>query len=212
MPLSRITQVHFLDSPEQALLVIPIFSAIKPRGGGTYICTDGLDKIARHLAAHPEGVRPTPLSFTPADSTYVDPADDPGYWSHLKAVRTCSTFVELTGDVGDVVLLHPLMLHSASKNHLRVPRVITNPPVALREPFQFHRRNPDDYSLVERKTLRALGVDRFPFEIASPRRRIVPNRLRIQAKMLEEEKRRLEELEKGMKAVDISSTRLVAAV
>ena len=99
MLLSRITQVHFLDSPEQALLVIPIFSAIKPRGGGTYICTDGLDKIARHLATHPEGVRPTPLSFTPADSTYADPADDPGYWSHLKAVRTCSTFVELTGDV-----------------------------------------------------------------------------------------------------------------
>jgi hypothetical protein len=29
---------HFLDSPEQALLVIPLFSDIKPKGGGTVIC------------------------------------------------------------------------------------------------------------------------------------------------------------------------------
>ena len=59
---------------------------------------------------------------------------------------------------GDVVLLHPLMLHSASKNHLRVPRVITNPPVALKAPFQFARNDPDEYSLVELKTLKALGL------------------------------------------------------
>ena len=37
--------VHFLDSPEQALLVIPLFSDIKPRGGGTYICPDGVDMV-----------------------------------------------------------------------------------------------------------------------------------------------------------------------
>ena len=30
--------VHFLDSPEQGLLVIPLFSQIRPGGGGTYIC------------------------------------------------------------------------------------------------------------------------------------------------------------------------------
>jgi len=39
------------------------------------------------------------------------------------------SFVELTGDIGDVVLMHPLMLHSASRNNLRIPRIITNPPV-----------------------------------------------------------------------------------
>jgi hypothetical protein len=41
--------LHFLDSPEQALLVIPIFSDIGPSGGGTAICTDGIGVVARHL-------------------------------------------------------------------------------------------------------------------------------------------------------------------
>jgi hypothetical protein len=40
------------------------------------------------------------------------------------------------------------MLHSASKNLLRIPRVITNPPVSLKEPFCFDREDPKDYSLV----------------------------------------------------------------
>ncbi|KAJ7596680.1 hypothetical protein C8J56DRAFT_293624 [Mycena floridula] len=185
--------VHYLDSPEQALLVIPIFSEIKPRGGGTFICPDGLDMIAQYLAGHPEGVLPTGLSFTPSTSTCKDPRDDPGHWSHLKEIKRCKQFVEMTGEIGDVVLLHPLMLHSASQNHLRLPRIITNPPVSLKEPFNFNR--PDNaYSLVERKTLLALGADRCDFKPTTTRRRVVPQRVIIQNKMLEEEKRRLEAL------------------
>ncbi|KAH9933686.1 hypothetical protein B0H21DRAFT_759882 [Amylocystis lapponica] len=186
--------VHFLDSPEQALLVIPLFSDIKPRGGGTYISPDGVDVIANYLAAHPEGVLPTGLSFTPSTSTYADNTQDPGYWSHLTEVRRCSRFSEMHGEIGDVVLMHPLMLHSASKNHLREVRVITNPPVSLKEPFCFDRENPDDYSLVELKALKALGVDRLPFKPTTERRRITPKRLLLQNKMLEEEKKRLTEL------------------
>lgn len=41
--------VHFLDSPDQALLVIPLWSDIPTRGGGTAICTDGIAHIAKHL-------------------------------------------------------------------------------------------------------------------------------------------------------------------
>lgn len=43
--------VHYLDSPEQALLVIPLFSDIKQRGGGTMICPEGIPFIARHLVS-----------------------------------------------------------------------------------------------------------------------------------------------------------------
>ena len=184
--------VHFLDSPEQALLVIPIFSDIKPRGGGTYIAPDGIDMIARYLLAHPEGVIPESMTFRPSTCPTLESAkDDPGFWSHLEEVKKCQKFVEVTGEVGDVVLLHPLMLHSASKNNLREPRVITNPPVGLREPFNFNRENPEEYSLVERKTLRALGVERLDFKPATERRRIVPKRVLIQQAMMEAEKARL---------------------
>ena len=190
--------VHFLDSPEQALLVIPVFSDILPGGGATYIAPQGIDHVARYLAAHPEGVLAGKLAFVPTTSlnTSNDPRAAPGYFSHPEMVRAhCTSFVELTAQTGDVVLLHPLMPHSASKNRLRVPRVITNPPVALRAPFSFSRSDSqgDGYSLVELKTLKALGVDRFEFAPTTERRRIVPPRVAIQAAMLEEEKRRLEE-------------------
>jgi hypothetical protein len=49
---------HFLDSPEQALLVIPLFADIQPRGGGTYIAPDGIPKVAKYLLEHPEGTYP----------------------------------------------------------------------------------------------------------------------------------------------------------
>lgn len=49
--------VHFLDSPEQALLVIPLFSDIEPRGGGTAICTDGIGLVAKHLVMNCPDIR-----------------------------------------------------------------------------------------------------------------------------------------------------------
>ncbi|KAI0044419.1 hypothetical protein FA95DRAFT_1608577 [Auriscalpium vulgare] len=182
--------VHYLDSPEQALLVIPIFNEVKTRAGGTFICPEGIDIVASYLSQHPEGVLPTGLSFTPSTSTYSDKTQDPGHISLLAVAKTCSGFVEVTGAVGDVFLLHPLMLHSASRNHLRIPRVITNPPVALREPFQFNRAD-GKYSVVERRTLKALGVESFAFQATTERRRVVPARVAAQQKMLEEERQRL---------------------
>ncbi|KAF5356025.1 hypothetical protein D9756_004201 [Leucocoprinus leucothites] len=186
--------IHFLDSPEQALLVIPLYSDILPRGGGTMIATDGIDLIANYLAGHPEGVRPGGLAFVPSNSTTKDAKDDPSYWSHLEAIQRCSKFVELTGEVGDVVLMHPLMLHSASKNQLRVPRIITNPPVALKRPFVFSRENEDDYSLVEKKTLKALGKARFDFKNTTERRNIVPARVALMKQMEEEQRKRLAQI------------------
>ncbi len=105
------------------------FRSIKPRGGGTYISPDGVDLIANYFAKHPEGVFPTGLSFTPSTATQTcDKVEsDPGYWSHLQEIQKCKEFVEITGEIGDVVLMHPLMLHTASKNHTRVPRIITQP-------------------------------------------------------------------------------------
>jgi hypothetical protein len=49
--------VHFLDSPEQALLVIPLWSDIVPKGGGTVICADGIKPIAKHLVSRRKTLR-----------------------------------------------------------------------------------------------------------------------------------------------------------
>lgn len=42
---------HFLDSPEQGLLVIPLFSDIDVNGGGTFIAPKSIGKIATHLVS-----------------------------------------------------------------------------------------------------------------------------------------------------------------
>ncbi|KAI9372206.1 hypothetical protein BJX61DRAFT_534131 [Aspergillus egyptiacus] len=177
--------VHFLDSPEQALLVIPLFSDIEPRGGGTMICPDAIPLIAKHLYDHPEGVSPymVPRGQTPQHEGL-------GFWTSL--VQQCSEFHEMTGKTGDVVLMHPLMCHSASRNSLRKPRMITNPPVSLKEPFNFDRDDPSQYSLVERKTLLALGKDRLPgWRIVGGREAVVPARLKAFAEMKAQEEERL---------------------
>jgi hypothetical protein len=82
------------------------------------------------------------------------------FFTDIAAQMPDSAFMEVTGSVGDVYLLHPLMLHSASNNALRRVRVITNPPVGIREPFCFDRGD-GAYSVVERKTLRVLGRERL---------------------------------------------------
>ena len=50
--------VHFLDSPEQGLLVIPCWSEIREGGGGTAICSDGIGRIARYLVGADGGHSP----------------------------------------------------------------------------------------------------------------------------------------------------------
>ncbi|KAI0820450.1 hypothetical protein BC628DRAFT_1330444 [Trametes gibbosa] len=194
--------VHFLDSPEQALLVIPLFSDIAPGGGATYIAPEGIATTARYLAAHPEGVLTRGLAFVPttladpldpSSAPALDPRTHPDCLSHPAQAAHYTRFVELTGTTGDVVLLHPLMPHSASPNRLRArtPRIITNPPVALRAPFRFARPDPHDLSIVERATLRALGRDSLAFAPTAPRTSVVPARVAREVQMRAEERRRL---------------------
>jgi hypothetical protein len=45
--------VHFLDSREQGLLVIPLFTEIVEHAGGTMICPDAIPIIAKHLVSLP---------------------------------------------------------------------------------------------------------------------------------------------------------------
>lgn len=154
---------HFLDSPEQGLLVFVNWTDVVHHGGPTYVATDSVKVVAEFLAARPDGVMPNEFDFR-------------------SLVGQCHRFVEAIGEAGDVFLLHPFTLHAVSQNILRVPRIITNPPVSLREPFSFHRAD-GDYSVVERLTLKALGRESFDFQPTHPRERFVPERVRRQQAM-----------------------------
>lgn len=150
---------HFLDSPEQGLLVIPLFSDVAHRGGGTFLAADSIPVVAKYLWDHPEGVRPNEFDYG-------------------ALLSECRDFREVTGRVGDVALIHPFMLHNFSQNHSGRPRFITNLCIGLKEPMRFHRPDPSEFSLVERAVLRGLGVDRLEFSPAAPRERIDPKAMK----------------------------------
>ncbi|MCC7361718.1 MAG: phytanoyl-CoA dioxygenase family protein [Anaerolineales bacterium] len=135
---------HFLDSREQALLTIVLWSDMRHQGGGTFIAPDSVRVVARFLAAHPEGVPPN-------EFPYAD------------LVGQCARFEEVTGRAGDFLILHPFMLHASSQNVLGLPRFMSNPPIVLKEHLNFNRDNPEDFSLLERATLRYLGRERLDF-------------------------------------------------
>lgn len=188
--------VHYLDSPEQGLLVIPLFTDIHPGGGGTFICPDAIPKIAKHLYDHSEGVSPYMVSRF--DNPKMDRPKTLSFFCEVAKSMPQDSFVEATGKVGDVYLLHPLMLHSASNNKLRQLRVITNPPVSLKEPFLFDRKDSSEYSVVEQKTLAALDKKSLEgWQITQDRERIVPERLKRQHEMKLHEQARLQALKEG---------------
>ena len=141
--------LHFLDSPEQGLLGIPLFTDVLPQGGATFLAVDSVPVIARYLAAHPEGIGP----------------DD---FDTKALLAECHDFREATGEAGDVYLLHPYMLHAVGQNVLQRPRAITNLCYELNAPMTLNR--PDgDYSPVEAAVLRGLGVDHYDFQPTRPR-------------------------------------------
>lgn len=142
---------HFLDSPEQGLLVIVVWRDIGPRGGGTFMAPDSIKPVSEYLLANRGGIHPFEGNFG-------------------SLINQCHDFREVQGSVGDVVLMHPYMLHASSQNHSGIARFITNPPVSLREPLNFNRENPADYSPVERAVLHALGVERLDYQIEGERR------------------------------------------
>jgi Phytanoyl-CoA dioxygenase (PhyH) len=149
---------HFLDSPEQGLLTFVLWTDMLSTGGGTFVAADSVPVIARFLKDHPEGVLPDDFPYS-------------------ELVPQCEDFVEMTGKAGDVVLLHPYVLHATSQNVLRVPRFISNPPLALRQPMNFDREDPADYSLVEQAILRGLGVQRLRYLPTAPREQVIPQRV-----------------------------------
>lgn len=130
---------------------------------------------------HPQGTTPT---LAPRGMTDTQGPERPKYWNSWiqdPELTEEESFHEVTGAVGDVYLLHPFMLHSASRNLLRNVRIITNPPVALKEPFNYNRADPREYSLVEQKTLEVLDRPKgLPeWKITAPRELITTARVKV---------------------------------
>jgi len=98
-----------LNSPDQGLLPIPTFSDIDPSGGGTVISL-GSHKLTVHILqqSEPDGLSCGEL------------------WQAVQ-LHPREKVVEVQGNMGDVALLHPFMLHASSTNGGVAPGIICNP-------------------------------------------------------------------------------------
>jgi hypothetical protein len=82
--------------------------------------------VVKHLYDHPEGLDP--------------PYELEDLCTHVKR---CKRFTTVEAKKGDVFLLHGLLPHSNNFNYLHYARVITNPHVNLREPYNLNRPDGD---------------------------------------------------------------------
>jgi hypothetical protein len=131
--------IHRLRSSDQGLLPLFLFSDIAIGDGGTALAEGSHADVARLLAdAGAQGLGM--LQLTQAARALAKPA-----------------VAEAIGHAGDVVLLHPFLVHARSTNLGERVRFMCNPCVSLREPMDPLRSS--GASPVETAIARALSVN-----------------------------------------------------
>jgi hypothetical protein len=131
---------HTINSPQQGLLIIGLFTDIEPGWGGTILALGSHKQTARVLAKHSEGMSHFDL--------FAEVLSEP-----------LGGFYEITGHAGDVVLAHPFMFHTRGYKYAGPPRIISNTEAGLRSPMDLRRANSADYSVLERSILQALNEE-----------------------------------------------------
>lgn len=141
---------HQAQSPV-GLICFFLFSEVKETYGGTALVPGSHKVVAEMLLREPDGIDHKELS------------------ERAKNAVDLTKCQETVGDVGDVILAHPNLLHARSKNLSNVVRFMCNPAVQLKAPLRLFPR-PDDPTPLERvnldvlDTLATKGVHIEPFD------------------------------------------------
>lgn len=129
---------HRLDSPEQGLVGIEVLSDIGPHGGGTVVEVGSHRRIARRL--HEAGA--SGLSYSELLG--------------IAAERSGGPLREICAKAGDVLWMHPFLVHARGPNLSDVPRVAANRQISLRAPMRLSGSPTDGYSAVEQAIISAV--------------------------------------------------------
>ncbi len=131
---------HHVNSREQGLVGLFLYTDIGPGGGATVVKPGSHHVTARILqASEPDGLSPGELSAAVEAATQDLPV------------------VEVIGNAGDMVILHPHTYHGSSDNCSQRFRVASNICIGLHEPMKLDCPNPADYSPVERAIVDAVA-------------------------------------------------------
>jgi ectoine hydroxylase-related dioxygenase (phytanoyl-CoA dioxygenase family) len=152
---------HFVDSPDQGLLLLCLFSEVRSHGGATTVATGSHKIVTKFLARYPEGLEhrqairecirshPWLTSLTGQSTTPIEDRiqyfmDTPYTDEDGNTLRV----VEATGSPGDIILCHPFLFHSSAPNHSGIPRFMCNRTTPLTERMQT-QRDDGNYSPLE---------------------------------------------------------------
>jgi hypothetical protein len=135
---------HYLFSKEIGLLALIYFSDVKPNGGGTAIAEGSHLTAIQILSDYGvKGLTSTELA------------------AHVMNSNVRFNIVECTGSAGDVILLHPLLLHARSSNcetvNVENIRFLCHPCIPLKQHMDFAKPFAR-YSILEKSMV--IGVAR----------------------------------------------------
>jgi hypothetical protein len=144
---------HYLFSKEVGLVAMMLFSDILPNGGGTAVAE------CSHIVASQVLLEAGLRGCTGKELSQA-------VMNHSGAVYN---IVELTGECGDVILLHPFLLHARSKNLYGTPscpgedyeagvRFLCHPAIPLQDHMDFSKPWAE-MSILERSIVRAVLSD-----------------------------------------------------
>lgn len=129
------------SSAEVGLVLYVLWNDVEPRGGGTFFAPGATPRLARHLSMRKEGWKKADLP----------------YWLCVESARPDPAYFEFHGPAGTILVTHPLMIHAASWNESKRPRLLSARAVAFSAPLElgepYHARTP-----VERATMTAIDA------------------------------------------------------
>lgn len=119
-PGTRTTLVGRFD----ALTLLILWSDVEEHGGGTLFAPDSLDRMIEALASSAEGLDTRAERFG------------------VSLIDRCTDLRAQVGKAGDVLVLHPFMLHASPENYRLRVRILENPTVHVRRELDYRRTNP----------------------------------------------------------------------
>ena len=132
--------IHYPYSKEIGLILLILLSNIEDKGGGTAIAESshilGIKKLIEN------GIR----GCTAEELTIT---------LREKSENTFD-IIEVIGNIGDIILMHPLVLHARSKNLSKNVRFLCHPNISLKKTLNFNKLY-SDMTILEQTTIDAIS-------------------------------------------------------
>ena len=130
---------HHLNSGELGLVGVQLFTDIESGGGGT-------------------GIKPCSHFITASVLAEAEPGglDEFELCRRVLSLTKDLPTIEVTGNAGDIIFIHPFTLHGSSTNLSNRVRIAANKGINLHEKLNLSRENPNEYSPVEMAIVKAL--------------------------------------------------------